>query len=72
MARTGIAHTFLPGTDLWLKRDDFTRVVASCANQPPGAETPKADCSTFLRDNARAAQEWELERRFRAFESSLP
>ncbi len=72
MVRTGIAHTFLPGTDLWLKQDYFTRVVAPCANQPLGAVTPKADCISFLRENPRAAQEWELERRFRVFESSLP
>ena len=71
MVRTGIAHTFLPGTNLWLRPDDFTRVVAACANQPLGAETPKPDCTEFLKNSPRAAQEWELEHRFQLFESSL-
>jgi len=72
MVRTGIEHTFLPGPSLWQKKDDFTHVVADCANQPLGAETPKPTCMSFLKDSAHAAQEWELEHRFRVFESSLP
>jgi adenosine deaminase len=72
MARTGIAHTFLPGADLWAKPDSFTAVVAACANQPVGAESPKQSCSDFLKSNPRAAQQWELEHRFHVFESMLP
>jgi adenosine deaminase len=71
MVRTGIEHTFLPGPSLWQKKDDFTRVVADCANQPLGAETPKPTCISFLKDSPHAAQEWELEHRFRVFESSI-
>ena len=71
MARTGIEHTFLPGPSLWAKPDDFTRPVTACANQPLGAD-PKPTCLSYLKDSPHAAQQWELEHRFRAFESSLP
>jgi len=71
MARTGIAHTFLPGPSLWQKPDDFTQPVAACANQPLGAETPKPACLSYLKDSPHAAQQWELEHRFRVFESNL-
>ena len=72
MVRTGIAHTFLPGPSLFQSPEDFTRVVAACVNQPLGAETPQPDCTSFLRDSPHAAQQWELEHRFRVFESTLP
>ena len=71
LARTGLEHTFLPGPSLWAKPDDFTRPIAACANQPLGAE-PKPTCLSYLNDSPHAAQQWELEHRFRAFESSLP
>ena len=71
MVRTGIEHTFLPGASLWQKPDDFTRVVTACANQPLGAETPKGECLEFLKNSPHAAQQWELEHRFRVFESTL-
>jgi adenosine deaminase len=72
MVRTGISHTFLPGPSLFQLSDDFSRVVAACANQPLGAEPPRPDCSAFLKDSPHAAQQWELEHRFRVFESTLP
>ncbi len=72
MARTGIAHTFLPGPGLWAKPDTFTSPVAVCANQPLGADTPKAACLAFLKQSPHATQQWELEHRFRTFEQSLP
>jgi adenosine deaminase len=72
MVRTGMEHTFLPGASLWQKRDEFTSVVAACANQPLGVETPKSACVDYLKDSPHAAQQWELEHRFRVFEGSLP
>ena len=72
MVRTGLEHTFLPGPSLWQKPDDFTHIVAACANQPLGAETPKPSCLSYLKDSPHAAQQWELEHRYRAFEQSLP
>lgn len=70
MVRTGLEHTFLPGPGLWMKPDEFTRTVAACAGQAPGADTPKAACVDYLKASPHAAQQWELEHRFRAFESA--
>lgn len=72
MARTGIEHSFLAGSSLWLKQDNFTRPVSDCAAQPLGANSPNAKCTAFLRSSDKAAQQWELEHRFNAFESKLP
>ncbi len=71
MARTSLEHTFLPGPSLWLHSDDFTRTIAACATQPVGADTPRPDCLAFLKASPHAAEQWELEYRFRTFESSL-
>ena len=69
MARTSLEHSFLPGTSLWLTRDDFTRTVKVCSGQTLGAEQPTAACTAYLQSNARAAQQWELEHRSAVFES---
>jgi len=71
MVRTGIEHTFLPGPSLWQKPDDFTRAVPACANQPLGADTPKPECLSYLKDSPHATQQWELEHRFRLFEGAI-
>jgi adenosine deaminase len=72
MARTSIEHSFLPGDSLWEKPDVFTRMKAACAGQVPGAASPAAACQSLLKSSAKAAQQWELERRFAAFEASQP
>lgn len=70
MVRTGLEHSFLAGDSLWQKRDRFTAVVAACAGQPIGADDPGEKCSAFLRDSDKASQQWQLEHRFRLFESN--
>jgi adenosine deaminase len=70
MVRTGMAHTFLPGTDLWAKPDNFAQTSGPCSKDVLGAEKPSAHCSDFLQSNEKARAQWELERRFRAFETS--
>ena len=71
MVRTGIHHAFLPGASLWAHPDKFTTPVSQCAHDSLGAENPSVSCSTFLKSSEKAQQEWQLERRFRAFEASL-
>ena len=71
MARTGMEHTFLPGKSLWTRPDDFTNLVAPCAAERFGAD-PVPACGKFLAGNPHAWEQWELERRFRAFENTLP
>ena len=70
MARTGLEHDFLPGSSLWREQDVFTRPVVACSAEFLGAEKPSAACAAFLKSSEKAQQQWELERRFRAFESS--
>jgi adenosine deaminase len=70
MVRTSLEHSFLPGESLWRGPDNFARAVAACANDSPGAEKPSSACADFLKKSERAQQQWELERRFREFESN--
>jgi len=62
-------HNFLPGESLWAAPDAFTAPAAACKAQPLGAEKPAPACKTFLDGSEKAAAQWELERRFRAFEA---
>ena len=72
VARTSLEHAFLPGQSLWAATDDFTRPNPVCARDPLGADTPADPCLAFLHANERAAEQWQLEHRFRVFESTLP
>jgi adenosine deaminase len=71
MVRTGIEHIFVPGASLWAAPDKFTTPVADCSHDKLGSESPSAPCAAFLKSSQRAEQQWELERRFQAFESQL-
>ena len=66
MARTSLEHAFLPGASLWQHADDFSRIVAPCSM----TVKPNPACTAFLATSPRAAQQYELERRFRVFENS--
>jgi adenosine deaminase len=71
MARTGLEHAFLPGRSLWEKQDNFARAATECAKDSPGRDNPAKLCADFLKANEKAQQQWELERRFRLFESEF-
>jgi adenosine deaminase len=71
MVRTSLEHSFLPGASLWGAPDVFTRIVSACSRDSLGAEKLSSSCAAFLKSSERAHQQWELERRFRAFESEL-
>jgi adenosine deaminase len=71
MVRTGLEHSFLPGDSLWAKPDNFSAAVPACAHELLGNEKPTASCTKFLQSSEKARQQWELERRFQAWESSL-
>jgi adenosine deaminase len=70
MVRISIEHSFLPGASLWRDRDGFGHSVSACSGDPLGADKPSSGCAAFLQSSEKARQQWELERRFRAFESS--
>ena len=67
MVRTSIEHSFLSGASLWRDPDRFRQIAPECAADVTG-ETPSG-CEEFLKSSEKARQEWELERRFAAFEA---
>jgi adenosine deaminase len=71
MVRTSLEHSFLSGASLWSAPDEFKRVVSLCSEEQLGADKFSSRCADFLGSNEKAAQQWELERRFRAFEAGL-
>jgi adenosine deaminase len=71
LARTGMEHSFLPGSSLWAAQDVFTIPATACKAQPLGQEKPTPACKTFLDSSEKATAQWELERRFRAFEAKF-
>jgi adenosine deaminase len=71
MVRTGLEHSFLPGDSLWQAKDSFTAAVGACAKDSLGSSKPSSPCATFLKSSEKATQQWELERRFDEFESTL-
>jgi adenosine deaminase len=71
MVRTGLEHAFLLGDSLWATHDKFTSAVAACSHDQLGADKPSASCATFLKSSGKAQQQWELEKRFHAFEAAL-
>ena len=72
MVRTSIEHAFLPGASLWenVTPEKLEMPVAACRGQP-GNDSPHGACATLVHSSEKARQEWELERRFRAFESNF-
>jgi adenosine deaminase len=72
LARTSIEHSFLPGASLWerVTPEKLEMPVAACKGQL-GSEIPTGACATLMHDSEKAQQEWELERRFHAFEASF-
>jgi adenosine deaminase len=71
MARTSLEHSFIPGESLWATQDNFTRRKAPCSAPITRLSKPASACASLLKSSDRAAQQWELERRFAAFESSI-
>jgi len=68
MVRTGIEHSFLPGSSLWDEPIAFTRATNACAKDKLGGDKPSSGCADFLKSSEKAQQQWELERRFGVFE----
>ena len=71
MVRTGLEHSFLPGASLWNSPDVVTKTVSACTDEKLGDEKPSNTCGSFLKSSEKAQQQWELERRFSAFESTF-
>jgi adenosine deaminase len=70
MARTSLEHAFLSGESLWASPDDFTHRKAACGAPINPTGEPAISCAALLKANEKAAEQWELERRFAVFESA--
>ena len=68
-ARTSLEHSFAGGDSLWAAPDVFTARVPACAGSIGASSSPGARCAALLNHSPRAALQWELERRFAAFEA---
>jgi adenosine deaminase len=69
LVRTGLEHAFLAGASLWTDPDVFKHAVAGCSQETFAEGQPSPSCAQFLESSEKAGQQWELERRFRAFEA---
>jgi adenosine deaminase len=69
IVRNSLEYSFLPGPSLWGESGSYARVVEACRSDPPGADKPSQPCAAFLDGSEKGAQQWELERRFSAFEA---
>ncbi|HYL99716.1 MAG TPA: adenosine deaminase [Blastocatellia bacterium] len=67
MARTGLEHSFATGKSLW-KNQKTLAVVPECQSGGLRFAKPAASCSAFLKENPKAALEWEVEHEFAQFE----
>lgn len=72
LSRNSLEYSFLPGASLFADFSSLTLVPACAdATDTSSTTTPTAACATYLSSNARAAAEWELERRYRVFENAF-
>ena len=70
MVRTGLEHSFLPGQSLWEQSgpwENYAHGRAACHAQL-GREQATGACAALLEGSEKARQQFELERRFHAFE----
>jgi len=65
-----LEHSFLYGETLWAAPDDFAHRKAACAAPITATSKPTAACAALLQANEKAAEEWEMERRFAVFEAA--
>lgn len=69
MARNSLEYSFLPGASLW-RDHDYRQMQTVCIGDVAAVGEPGVACGALLSGSAKAAQQWELERRFRRFEAA--
>ena len=67
LTRASLEHAFLPGSSLWRARDVWVRRHA-CTHDVPGGGKLSRTCRALLASSEKAALQWKLESRLRAFE----
>jgi adenosine deaminase len=68
IVRNSLEFSFLPGGSLF-EDHDYGRVAGACSGDAGKAE-PFEACAAYLKGSEKAAQQWELEQRFAAFEAA--
>ncbi|HEV2275764.1 MAG TPA: adenosine deaminase [Acidobacteriaceae bacterium] len=74
MVRTGLEHSFLPGESLWEQSgpfESFAHLREVCRAQADAGRAASGSCAAWLQSSEKARQQFELERRFHAFESAF-
>ena len=77
MARASLEYSFAEGASLWKSRDTFVPVdqcakdFGAAAKQRRPLRQASAACRVFLDGSQKATLEWNLEQRFRQFESGI-
>jgi adenosine deaminase len=71
LVRNSLEYSFLPGASLFEDRGVYARVAPSCGKDGLGSDKPSTECASFIGGSEKAKQQWELERRFQAFEAGL-
>jgi adenosine deaminase len=69
ISRASLEHSFLPGASLWSSPGMAVSDCAPADNMALG-DSPSTACQAFLNGSEKARTQWELERRFLAFESA--
>ena len=70
LSRNALQFNFLPGAALF--EDTLAGdLVAPCAGESAADDELAAECQAFLDKNEKAALQWDLEKRFAAFDSSF-
>ncbi len=71
ISRDSLEHSFLPGASLWSNAAQAQPVTECAVTSMMGVgDPPNAGCQQFLDTSERARMQWELERRYRLFESA--
>ena len=68
IVRNSLEYSFLPGASLWAS-PDYGRLASACESER--CERSHPGCEIFLKGSEKAAQQWELEKRFRVFEAGF-
>jgi adenosine deaminase len=71
-ARNSLEFSFLHGESLYPRPGDYIHRAAACAAPITAKSAPAGACKTYLDANEKAAQQYELERRFAEFEATAP
>jgi adenosine deaminase len=68
--RNSLEYSFLPGP-AYGNKGGYVQFVPACGGDHPGASEPSQPCASFIAASEKAAEQWELERRFKEFEAGL-